>query len=196
MKYIKPFNEQHRGYLIPYDEIQRICNDYNIRNYTINDDGSIDVDGPVSLSSCGLTKLPLRFRNVTGYFYCSYNQLTTLEGAPTSVGYNFDCSYNQLTSLEGSPEYVGANFFCNDNQLTNLEGAPKSVNAYFNCSYNKITSLEGAPTSVGSFSCQGNPIHKWWDQINDLDKLETFIDLGIDSNNPDWINQEKIDYIK
>ena len=174
MKYIKPFNEQHRGYLIPYDEIQRICNDYNIRNYTINDDGSIDVDGPVSLNSCGLTKLPLRFRNVTGYF---------------------DCSYNQLTSLEGSPEYVGANFWCNENQLTNLEGAPKSVNAYFTCSYNKITSLEGAPKSVGSFSCEGNPISKWWDQIDDLDKLEVFIDLGIDSNNPDWINQEKIDYI-
>jgi hypothetical protein len=39
-----------------------------------------------------------------GYFGCSYNQLTSLEGSPKEVGGSFDCSYNQLTSLEGSPK--------------------------------------------------------------------------------------------
>ena len=38
--------------------------------------------------------------------------------------------------------------------------------------------------------------NKGWIQINNLDKLEVFIDLGIDTSNPDWINKEKIDYIK
>ena len=30
--------------------IEEICEKYNIRNYTINEDGSIDVDGYVNLS--------------------------------------------------------------------------------------------------------------------------------------------------
>ena len=39
----------------------------------------IDVDGDVYLFKKILTNLPLKFNKVSGYFYCSYNQLTTLE---------------------------------------------------------------------------------------------------------------------
>jgi hypothetical protein len=55
--------------------IEEICKEYGIENYTINSDWSIDVDGDVHLSNRNLTKLPLNFRNVSGNFYCSYNQL-------------------------------------------------------------------------------------------------------------------------
>jgi hypothetical protein len=48
-----------------------ICKKYDIQNYSINSDGSIDVDGYVALFDKGLTKLPLRFRNVTGDFNCN-----------------------------------------------------------------------------------------------------------------------------
>jgi len=47
--------------------------------YTINDDGSIDVDGEVDLSRKKLTKIPFKFRNVSGGFYCNNNQLTSLK---------------------------------------------------------------------------------------------------------------------
>ena len=70
--------------------------------YTINDDGSIDVNGSVDLSGRGLSKLPFKFRNVNGSFRCNNNQLTSLEGAPNSVGGSFYCYNNQLTSLEGA----------------------------------------------------------------------------------------------
>jgi len=94
-----------------------------------------------------------------GDFNCSYNQLTTLEGAPASVGGYFYCSYNQLTSLEGAPSSVGGDFYCTHNNLTSLEGAPSSVGGYFSCSNNKLTSLEGAPTSVGGdFYCFNNQL--------------------------------------
>jgi hypothetical protein len=76
--------------------INDICKKWGIENYTINDDGSIDVQGNVDLSDMGLTKLPIKFRNVTGYFYCSYNQLVTLEGSPQRVGGDFYCYNNQL----------------------------------------------------------------------------------------------------
>ena len=108
----------------------------NSGTYTINDDGSIDVDGVVNLSYKNLTKIPFKFRNVSRGFSCSYNQLTSLEGAPNTVGRWFDCNNNQLTSLEGAPSSVGSNFYCSDNQLTSLEGAPSSVGGDFDCTSN------------------------------------------------------------
>jgi hypothetical protein len=101
------------------ETIHDICKRYNITNYTINDDGSINVNGRVDLHNKGLTELPLTFNKVSGDFFCRFNQLTTLKGSPRWVGGSFYCNYNQLTSLEFSPDYVGGNFYCNGNDLTN-----------------------------------------------------------------------------
>ena len=83
--------------------------------YTINDDGSIDVEGSVNLSRKKLTKIPFNFSKVSGVFRCYHNQLTSLDGAPNNVGSGFDCSDNQLTSLEGAPNNVGGYFYCYNN---------------------------------------------------------------------------------
>ena len=56
---------------------------------------------------------------------------------------NFSCSYNQLTSLQGAPSVVKGGFSCHHNKLTSLEGAPSAVNGYFYCSFNQLTSLAG-----------------------------------------------------
>ena len=98
--------------------ISLICEKYGIENYTINPDGSIDVNGDVNLCNFGLTELPLIFNRVTGYFLCDDNKLTSLKGSPRWIGGYFDCRYNRLTSLEFSPEYVGSDFWCNNNKLT------------------------------------------------------------------------------
>ena len=84
--------------------------------YTINEDGSIDVDGSVYINNRDLIKIPFKFRNVSVYFTCSNNQLTSLEGAPNTVGGSFNCHNNQLTSLECAPNTVGGNFYCHNNQ--------------------------------------------------------------------------------
>jgi hypothetical protein len=99
--------------------ISLICKKYGIENYTINDDGSIDVNGNVDLLWYRLTELPLNFNRVTGYFNCNCNKLTTLKGSPKWVGGSFSCINNQLTSLEFSPDYVGGWFDCRWNNLTN-----------------------------------------------------------------------------
>ena len=112
MKHIKLFES--------FNDIESICKKYGITNYTVNSDGSIDVDGNVDLAGSGLTKLPLKFGNVTGNFYCYNNQLTTLEGSPKEVGGDFYCSDNQLTSLKGGPAKLGGNFYCSNNQLPKL----------------------------------------------------------------------------
>ncbi len=154
-----------------FNEIEAICREYNLKNYTINPDGTIDVDGDVKFfpgsikAKSGLVKLPLEFGEVSGSFLCYDNDLTTLKGAPKSVGDIFNCSENKLTTLKGAPKYVGGYFSCYENKLTTLEGAPQSVSSDFDCTVNKLTTLEGAPKSVGGdFYCYGNP----------LDSVKTF----------------------
>ena len=98
--------------------ISLICKQYGITNYTVNPDGSIDVNGNVYLSYFKLTELPLTFNNVSGWFDCSNNNLTTLKGSPKWVDSTFNCSVNNLTNLEFSPEYVGGHFSCRHNCLT------------------------------------------------------------------------------
>ena len=141
------------------EEIKTICQKYGIENYTINHDGTVDVDGDVNLSNKKLIKLPLKFGKVGGYFYCQYNQLTSLDGCPKEVGGAFNCQYNQLTSLEGGPKEVSGNFYCYNNQLTSLEGGPQEVGGDFLCQYNQLTSLDVCPKYVGGhFNCNYNQL--------------------------------------
>ena len=148
-----------------YNNIDSICKKFSIENYTINPDGSIDVDGNLYLdldvypSGKKLDRFPLKFRKVNGNVDCSNNNLTSLEGCPQEVGGHFDCSVNKLTSLEGSPTEVGGNFNCEHNQLISLEGSPKEIGGSLNCSYNKLTSLKGCPSKIdGDFDCFYNPL--------------------------------------
>ncbi len=124
-------------------EIIEICKEYNIENYTINSDGSIDVDGNVDLSYMRLVKIPLKFNKITGVFVCYRNQLTSLEGCPKEVGGGFYCYGNQLTSLEGCPKEVGGGFNCSDNRITDLQGIPSVINGSLNCAYNSLKTLKG-----------------------------------------------------
>jgi hypothetical protein len=98
--------------------ISLICKKYGINNYTINDDGTIDVNGDVNLWIKGLTELPLVFNKVSGNFSCNHNELTTLKGCPRWIGGWFNCGWNKLTSLEFGPDYVGGYFGCSNNKLT------------------------------------------------------------------------------
>jgi hypothetical protein len=93
-----------------HSEIEAICQRYGIQNYTINADGSIDVEGNVNLTDYNLTQLPLQFRKVTGNFYCHRNQLNSLEESPREVGGDFSCHYNKIWSFIG-PERIGGDFY-------------------------------------------------------------------------------------
>jgi len=147
-------------------EIDSICRKYGIQNYTINPDESIDVDGYVHLSNRELKKIPLKFRNVRGNFYCYDNQLTSLEGCPQSVSGNFYCYENQLTSLEGCPQSVGGSFYCYINKLTSLEGCPQSFSGFFSCSTNQLTDFNGFPEYwTGRISFNENPVQKILDRF-------------------------------
>ena len=103
------------------EEIQSRVMEYINKICTKNPDGTYSSSGNVDLSGRNLKVLPVKFKEVKGNFNCSYNQLTSLEGAPRSVGRNFYCNYNLLTSLEGAPERVGGSFYCSNNPLSKEE---------------------------------------------------------------------------
>ena len=144
-------------------EIKDLCSEYEIKNYQIRDDGSIDASGTINLERKlgDLKQLPLTFNEVIRYFDCSNNNLTTLEGVPKKVGSNFWCNYNKLTSLEHSPKIVEGDFGCwENNNLTSLEGLEDTyISRDFiitNC--NNLYSLKGFPRKVGGFKCSVTPI--------------------------------------
>jgi hypothetical protein len=167
--------------------IDSICKKWGIENYTINEDGTIDVDGTVNLcwykvtdyrSALGeLAEIPLKFRNVTGDFYCQNSKLTSLEGCPQTVGGDFACENNRLSSLEGCPQSVGGDFTCYDNQLETLEGAPKSIGGNFFCYSNQLISLDGWPKVSGVFHCSNNPCYKIYEDWIDTDRRDELLDM-------------------
>ncbi len=68
-----------------------------INQYTFNN-GRVDVEGDVDISSKGLKVIPVQFGYVGGGFYCSNNNLTSLEGGPREVGGGFYCGSNNFKS--------------------------------------------------------------------------------------------------
>jgi hypothetical protein len=108
-----------------------------------------------------------------GLIGCHEQNLTSLEGAPSSISGNFSCSYNKLESLEGAPSSISGNFYCFGNNLESLEGAPSSVGGDIDCSYNKLKSLEGAPSSVGGhFDCTNNSIKFTKEEVLAVSKIK------------------------
>ena len=128
----KGFDAQRR------ELIEKRLKEYDIENYTINDDFTIDVDGEVNILKKNLKEVPeyIQCGVVQGSFDCSRNNLTTLNGTPKEVKEYFFCSFNNLTSLKGAPEKVGGSFDCQSNKLTSLEGAPEEVGRGFYCTHN------------------------------------------------------------
>lgn len=160
------------------NEIRALCKKYGIAKYEINNDGSIDVDDNVSLYDRGFDRLPIKFNKVNGFFKCYHNALTTLEGCPVEIAYDFDCSYNNLSSLEFGPVVVGGGYNCAHNNITSLQGAPSEVKYEFKAIVNELTSLEYAPKNVGRnyyFAENNLPSVFTKDFMRDQDKLKIFI---------------------
>ena len=73
-----------------HEEVVNWLDENNIKDYIINDNLSVDINGDVELFSLNAV-LPIRFKNVSGYFDCSSIDLTTLLGCPSIVGGDFNC---------------------------------------------------------------------------------------------------------
>lgn len=178
-------------------EIIKICKQYNIKGYTINDDYSIDVDGHVNLSGFALTKIPIKFNIVNGYFNCNGNRLVDLENSPRRVMGNFFCinQYGNLKSLKGAPEYVAYNFDCHYNDTLSEFYFPE-LGYGLNLEGTKIYTIEDINFTFECCNLHSTPIWSvlklfipivtnragWYNSFkvsNHIDKLELFKDFDI-----------------
>lgn len=87
-------------------KIKRTLNKYGIIHYSINDDGSVNVDDNVSFFSQRIKSIPVQFHRVTG---------------------DFDCRDTKITSLAGAPQVVIGNLWCNNTKITSLSGVHKII---------------------------------------------------------------------
>ncbi len=153
MKYLKSYKIFESISL----ELETQIKEYDIKDYSINEDGSIDCNQDVNLSYKHLIEIPILFNKISGKFLIFSNQLSSLKNCPVQIDDYFDCSSNQLKTLEFGPEYVGREYQCYDNKLITLNGCVEEVYGDFDCSDNNLTSLEFCPMQVeGYFNCSDN----------------------------------------
>lgn len=158
-----------------------------IRNYNINNNLTVDVDGDVNLSLRSFVFLPIQFGNVEGFFTCSQNlRLKSLLGCPRVVGGYFECSDTGIETFEGAPELVrGAVFAHACKNLVSLEGAPMYIKGDFNIKncprVSSIKNLHKITKRIdGTFYCLGTNINS---NILSLIKIEGLksVDLPLTS---------------
>jgi hypothetical protein len=131
MKYIRDYRlfESNDGLT---DEQRKFLDEYTRGTWSVNSEGLVDVEGGFYCYGERIEDfLGIRFGKVSGHFYCSSNQLRTLEGSPKVVVGNFNCRGNQLRTLDGAPSEVGGDFYCGQNPLISLEGAPEVIEGSF-----------------------------------------------------------------
>ncbi len=134
-------------------------NEYDIKDFIINENGSIDVNQNVYLNYKFLNKIPFKFNKISGRFNIADNKITSLENCPKYISEYFTCTDNLIKTLEGGPEYVGTNYYCNNNKLITLKGCTEEIYGVFNCDNNDLISLEFCPMDVGiDFHCSNNKL--------------------------------------
>jgi hypothetical protein len=121
-------------------QIEKWLQENYIKNYTINDDLTIDVNGIVDLEDYKEKQLPeyIQFGKVTKHFYINFcKNLKSLKGCPQEVGGYFFCNFcPKLESLEDSPMKVGGGISCTDcKSLKSLKGCPQEVGGDFHCRF-------------------------------------------------------------
>ncbi len=101
---------------------------YNINNYIIKGDLSVDVNQNVSLFNLNLKEIPIKFNIVKGDFYCyDNNKLTSLKYCPKEIKGDFYCyDNNKLTSLKYCPKEIKGDFYCVNNKFKDFNNWPKT----------------------------------------------------------------------
>ena len=153
--------------------------------------GLVDVDMSFQCSGQGPGFNGVRFGHIRKNFICSESRLSSLDGAPQSVGESFSCNFNSLTTLEGEPKEVGGNFNCAGNSLTSLVGAPQRVGGDFYFINNPISDAIASGVLKrmrGRKISLEQAVSELWSEIPEEDKIY------LAKHNSDLSPQEKRGY--
>ena len=132
--------------------------EYKVREYKINSDLTIDVEGDfVYLQKYQDKELPkyIQFNRVDGCFDISKSNITSLKGCPKECQAFYCCNCNNLTSLEDAPKECKIVWCSGCENLSSLEGSPRHCRTFWCNSCNNLTTLKGAPEKCDEFKCMG-----------------------------------------
>lgn len=136
---------------------------FNVENFTINADNTVDVAGHVTLDDMNWKQLPVKFNKVDGSFVCFGNLLESAENLPSEVTGELILTHNNLTSAVGGPRVVGGDANYSSNPLESIEGLPTTIGGSLICeNCDTLTSLRGIHKTVkrvaGEVNFYGCPI--------------------------------------
>lgn len=98
---------------------------------------NIKIQGPISLYNNQITSLKGVQSTYTTFDITENPMLTTLEGGPTLIKYNFNIYKCNVKSLIGGPVRVENNYDCRENPLISLEGLPKFIGGKLYITYDR-----------------------------------------------------------
>jgi hypothetical protein len=113
------------------EEIENWLDQHDIKEYTINDDLTVDVARSVFLFYDNLTEIPIQFGVINGGFFCTNNKLKSLKGSPYIVNGSFHCQNNELINLDYCPKIITENFICSDNPIKNIKNFNSKIDGDF-----------------------------------------------------------------
>ena len=143
--------------------IKAQCKILGIENYVINDDGTVDVNGNLTIylvidkiKKDESHNILINFNKVNGNVNISLQWKKNGRAGKGQLPFtfnevtgNFHASHNMLKTLIGCPKKVGGCFDVRANRLDTLEGSPETVGGYFCASLNSLDDLKGSPKYVG-----------------------------------------------
>ena len=151
------------------EDIAKWLRKYDIDDYTINEDLTVDVEGNVYLDRAFMGQSKEEWLEELE----SYNEHTDPE-AQIDFELCDDGSYegngshhvyeektDQVYELPIQFGRVSGNFWINHNELRTLKGCPHTVGLSFSCENNELHSLASAPATIGHhFWCEANPLEE------------------------------------
>lgn len=138
-------------------QIEKWLKEHNVKNFTINDDLTIDVNGDLFIEE----DLP---------YFINFNKVYS------------DCTvwHSYVTTLRGAPKYVDGNFICRSTAVETLEYCPIEIGGSFEVIYNKkLKNIDNLPQKVGYitkfYSNSKRVNNSTYQKLCDITKKEVFI---------------------
>lgn len=172
------------------------------KNYTINDDYTVDVNKSVIINNKKMKSCPVDFKQIIGNFIWIDSDLSNVNGLPSIIRGNLILSGNKLKNLikvQGKFDIIEGGIILQNNKLLrslyglpdkcrfldvsncsleNLIGSPRTIYEYFNVSFNKLTTIKYCPESIGGLFDFSN------NDVSIIDQLPRKFGMVKYENNP------------